>query len=135
MSHGVWPVFLVAVLLASAVFPLSGCSSEDEDVSNKLDSRLIALIDAEKRGETESFVQSRGFDLVDGSVMVSIKCVPGQLKAAVKAAARLGTVEVVADRAETMKALIPIASLTALAKEESISFIREPIKGKTTTDG
>jgi len=58
-----------------------------------------------------------------------------QLEAAVKAAGDLGNVEVIADITESVKALIPIASLTALAKEESIRFIREPIKGKTLEDG
>jgi len=58
-----------------------------------------------------------------------------RLEAAVKAAGDLGTVEVIADITESVKALIPIASLTALAKEESIRLIREPIKRKTLEDG
>ena len=150
-------VFLVAVLLAVAVLPLAGCGN-DEDVSDnsgstkvieelpptpdepktghpKLDSRLNSLVDAEKRGEAESFAQSRLIDLVDGSVRVEIKFVSGQLEAAVRAAADLGTVEVVADKMELVLALIPITSLYALAEEESVRFIRVPIKGVPQQDG
>ena len=134
--HRILAVLIIAMLMASAVFPLSGCGN-DEDLpptpdepktGNKLDSLLMALIDAKKRGEAESFAQSRLIDLVDGSVRVSIKCVPGQLEAAVKAAADFGTVEIVAETIESVRALIPITSFYALAEEESVRFIRVPVK-------
>jgi len=127
ISHGVLPVFLVVVLLASAVFPLSGCG----DVSDKLDTHLNSLVDAERRGEAESFAQLALIDLVDGSVRVAIECVSGQLDAAVEAAERFGTVEAIAYRAEKLQALIPITSLTTLAREESIQFISDPVKPAT----
>jgi hypothetical protein len=124
---GIFAVLAVAVLLASAVFSLSGCGN-DEDVSDKLDSRLNRLVDAEKRGEAELYARQHGIDLVDGSVRVEIKCEAGQLEAAVKAAANFGTVEIVAEKVGWVQALIPITSLTALTKEESIHFIRVPMK-------
>jgi hypothetical protein len=130
MSRSVWPMLLLAVLLASAVFPLSGCGT-GEDVRDKLDSRLLGLIDAEKRGEIESFARMAVFDLVDGSVRVLIDYVPGQLEAAVKAAERFGTVETIDYSAKKVQALIPVTSLTALAKEESIRFIRDPVESAT----
>ena len=120
------PLFLVVILLVVVSLSMLGCT--DKDVSDKIDSRLLGLIDAEKRGETESFAHMAGFELVDGSVRVSIECVPGQLETVVKAAGRFGTVEVIAKITERVKALIPIASLTALAKEESIRFIRDPVE-------
>jgi len=101
----------------------------------KLRLGLNQLIAAHERGEAEEWARSHGIDLIDGSVRVSIECVSGQLEAAVKAVTRLGTVEVIAERSEQIQALIPIASLTALAREGSISSIRVPIKGKTTSDG
>jgi len=106
MSRIVLPVLLVAVLLTAAVLPILGCSHNEVDIHDKLGSRLMALIDAEKRGEAESFAQSRLIDLVDGSVRVEIKVASGQLGAAVRAAADLGTVEVVADKMELVQALI-----------------------------
>ena len=127
MSCGVLPVFLVVVLLVSAVFPLSGCKT-DEATVNKLDSRLLGLIDAEKRGETESFARMAGFDLVDGAVSVGIESKSGQFEAMIKAVAKYGTIESVVESAEAVKALVPIASLTALAREESISCIRDPVE-------
>jgi len=123
-------LFLVVILLVVISFSTAGCRT-NEDIDDKLGSRLLALIDAEKRGETESFAQSRGIDLVDGSVRVSIKYVSGQLDVAVKVAERFGTVEIVAETIESVLALIPITSLTALAREESISRIREPEKVST----
>ena len=131
ISHGVWPVLLVVVLLVSAVFSLAGCGTNKEDSINKLDSRLMGLIDAEKKGEIESFAHIAGFELVDGSVRVSIECVSGQLDAAVKVAERFGTVEAIAYRAEHVQVLIPITSLTTLAEEESILFIRDIEKPET----
>ena len=127
MSGGVWPLLMVAVLLVSAVFPLSGCKT-DEATVNKLDSRLLGLIDAEKRGETESFARMAGFDLVDGAVSVGIESKSGQFEAMIKAVAKYGTIESVVESAEAVKALVPIASLTALAREESISCIRDPVE-------
>ena len=137
-------LFMVSILLVVSSFSTASCASnqnegenlpsiaeEPEKGSDKLDSRLLGLIDAEKRGETESFARMAGFDLVDGSVRVVIDYVSGQLDAAVKAAERFGTVEAIAYRAEKVQALIPITSLTALAREESISRIREPEKVST----
>jgi len=120
-------LFLVIMLLVVVSFSIAGCGT-NEDVRDKLDSRLNPLVDAEKRGETESFARMAGFDLVDGSVRVLIDYVPGQLEAAVKAAERFGTVETIDYSAKKVQALIPIASLTALAKEESIRFIRDPVE-------
>ena len=120
------PLFLVVILLVVVSLSMLGCT--DKDVSDKIDSRLLGLIDAEKRGETESFAHMAGFELVDGSVRVLIDYVPGQLEAAVKAAERFGTVETIDYSAKKVQALIPIASLTALAKEESIRFIRDPVE-------
>jgi hypothetical protein len=132
MLRSICALLLVIVLLASFAFPLAGCIGEDEDVpkkiDNKLDSQLNQLIEAEKRGEAELYAQQRGIDLVDGSARVSIESVPGRLDDVIKVAAEFGTVEIVAERAENVGALIPIASLTALAQEESIHLIRVPTK-------
>ena len=119
---------MVSVLLAAIVLPLSGCGNNDKSPYDALQPLLRQLVEAERRGETESFAQLRGLDLVDGSVRVEIEARPGQLEAAVKATADLGTVEIVAQRREELQALIPITSLTALAKERSIHFIRKPIR-------
>ena len=128
MSHRIWPVFLVAVLVASVLFPLSGCGSEDEDARHKLDSALTDLIDTEKRGEAESFAQSARIDLVDGAVEVVIESKPGQFEVAIKAAAKHGTVVGLTESVEHLSALVPITSLTALAREGSIRLIRLPEK-------
>jgi len=130
MSRSVWPMLLLAVLLVSAVFPLSGCGT-NEDVSDKLDSRLMGLIDAEKRGEIESFARMAGFDLVDGSVKIVVICKPGQCEKAMEIVSRVGTITSEADRYRKIGAFVPITSLTALAREESISKIRDIEKPET----
>ena len=128
MPHRILTVFLVSVLLVSAVFPLSGCGN-DEAARLKLDPVLRQLIDAERRGEAESLAQSASLiDLVDGAVDVAIYAEPGQLEAAVKAVAKYGTVEHVSETAELVGALVPIVRLTALARQKSIRNIRLPAR-------
>lgn len=99
----------------------------------KLDSFLNQLIDAEKRGEAESFSRQRNTELVDGKVRVQIEAELGQLDAAAKAAAAVGTVELIVKDFNHVQAVVPITSLTALANEESIRFIGNPIKSTPTT--
>ena len=124
MVRKAWHLLLVIVLLAAAVFPLSGCGSED--TTYKLDGILSSLVDAEGRGEAESLAQSASVDLVDGAVKVVIESRSGQLEAVEKAAAKYGTVVIVSERLELVAALIPIANLTALAREKGVLFIRQP---------
>jgi hypothetical protein len=120
-------LFLVTILLVVVSFSTAGCGT-NEDIDDKLDSRLLGLIDAEKRGETESFARMAGFKLVDGSVKVVVICEAGQCETATDIISRLGTITSEADRHGQIGAFIPIASLTTLAEEESICFIGVPVK-------
>jgi hypothetical protein len=127
MFYKAGPLFLVTILLVVISFLTAGCGT-GEDVSDKLDSHLNSLVDAERRGEAESFAQLARIDLVDGAVSVGIDSKPGQFEAMIEAVAKYGTIESVVESAEAVKALVPIASLTALAREESISCIRDPVE-------
>ena len=102
-------------------------------VNPKLDGDLYGLIEADKRGEAESFARQRGIELVDGKVRVEIMCDAGQLETAAKAASRFGTVEGTvrgtSSKIGLIEAFIPIISLSALSEDSSIRFIRVPIKG------
>jgi hypothetical protein len=93
----------------------------------KLESNLRKLILAESQEEAEAFARPRGIELVDGSVRVSIECVPGQVDAAAKIVGTLGTVEIISHRFNGIRALVPIASLNTLADEESIKNIQLPV--------
>ncbi|MFC2071991.1 hypothetical protein ACFLUU_04655 [Chloroflexota bacterium] len=96
----------------------------------KLSSHLWDLIEAEKQGEAESLAQSwgRGEDMVDGKVLVEIEASPGQLDAAANLTAAVGTIHIVSSRMNLVEAVVPITSLEALANQESIRFIRLPVR-------
>lgn len=95
----------------------------------KLDSALNQLIDAYNQGKAEEFARQRNIKLVDGKVRVEIRAVPGQLDVAANVSASVGTVELISRRSNGIQAVMPITSLTMLAEEESIGFIRDPIRG------
>jgi hypothetical protein len=128
MFRNTHTLFLIALFLASLLFPLIGCSSNDVEARKKLDSQLNQLIDAEKRGEAESFAQLQKIELVDGSVKVVIKCQPEQCEAAAKAVSRVGTITDEDFRWEEIVALVPITRLIGLAGKGSIRNIRLPRK-------
>ncbi len=132
----------IAILMVTIVnigflvlIPLACTSSRDvtdlppielpEKGNPKLDSLLNQLIQAEGRGEANSFAEQHGIKLVDGSVRVIIECVSGQLEAATKAATDTGaTVETSHDN--LLQVVAPISSLTTLTDAPSIRFIRLP---------
>ncbi len=95
----------------------------------KLDSALWGLIEAEKRGEAESYARQSGGDivLVDGNVEVEIVCVSDQLEAAAKAATSAGA-KVRLSYKNVLEALVPITSLEALANDKNIYVIRVPAR-------
>ncbi|MDP3947651.1 MAG: hypothetical protein Q8Q41_03105 [bacterium] len=99
----------------------------------KLGSALWQLIEAEKRGEAESFARQGDIKLVDGGVLVTMESVPGQVEAAAKAAINAGAQHLQAGSIGITKdwldAVVPITSLEALANEESIRFIALPVRG------
>ena len=103
-------------------------------VNPKLEGPLSALIEAEERGEAESFASTNPrIDLVDGKVVVNIVCAVDQVDAATEAASRFGgTVTVISSyhspNLRTLGALIPITSLIPLSEEPSIRIIRLPVK-------
>ena len=107
---------------------------EPEKGHPKLGGHLNQLISANERGEAEEFARSSGIDLVDGSVRVTIECVPGQVEAGAKEAAALGIVEIISRRFNGVQALVPITSLTALVEAESIRFVRLPLRPETEPD-
>ncbi|MFC1976841.1 hypothetical protein ACFLWS_01025 [Chloroflexota bacterium] len=92
----------------------------------KLRPILIELVEAYERGDVEAFASSRGIKLRNGSVLVTIESLPGQMdlakQAAINAGARLG-----AGHRNSQDIIIPIGNLTDLAEEESIRLIKLPI--------
>ncbi len=88
----------------------------------KLEYVLVQLILAEKRGETVSFAQQSGIELRDSSVLVDIKCVPGQAEVAAKAAISAGAT-LVTTSGDWTGGYVPITSLDTLANEKSIYWI------------
>ena len=93
----------------------------------KLRSHLDDLIIAHERGEAEEYARPRDIKLLDGGkVRVSIRCVPGQVKAAVEIADTLGTVELVSRRG-SVQVVVPLSSLALLAEAESIRSVELPI--------
>ena len=96
----------------------------------KLDSHLWDLISANERGQAEEHAQLKDIELVDGGVRVIIKCMPGQCEAAAEAASEGGATQV-RSREDSLKALVPITSLNALAEAGSIRSIRVPVRPVT----
>ena len=95
---------------------------------NDLDSTSNKLVDAQKRGEAESFAQKADIELVDGSVKVTIECVPGQFDAAIEVATKAGD-KLGLSYKNYLDAFVPITSLIELADADSIRLIRLPIRG------
>jgi len=108
----------------------SGLSSTEphsnlpEKGNPKLDSQLNQLVLAESQGQAASFAQKSNIELVDGKVRVIVECLPDQVDAAIEAAHALGTVETTYDN--LLQVVVPITSLSTLADEASIHFIRLP---------
>ena len=103
-----------------------------EKIYPKLSSMLDRLVEAEEQGEAEEFARPRGIELLYDdaglvSVRVLIQCSPEKVEEAAEVVGTYGTVGVVASR--SISAIVPIASLPALADEESIEQIRLPILG------
>lgn len=91
----------------------------------KLDSQLNQLVAAQAKGEVTAYAQKMNINLNDGRIRVVIECVPGQIEVASKAAVSSGAV-VETTYENLIQVLIPVANLTALAKNESIKFVRLP---------
>jgi len=131
---------LVVVFLLAGLLSIPGCISNNEEGEDlpplleepdkgnpNLDGHLNDLIRAEERGEAELFASRSGdIELVDGSVMVIIECLPGQVEVAAESVAAYGIVELTTRRG-LIQALVPITSLTALAEAEGIRRVRLPV--------
>ncbi|MFC1977655.1 hypothetical protein ACFLWS_05275 [Chloroflexota bacterium] len=91
----------------------------------KLRPILVDLVEAYENGDVEAFASSRGIKLRNGSVLVTIESLPGQMdvakQAAINAGARLG-----AGHRNSQDIIVPIGNLADLAEEESIRFIEWP---------
>ena len=90
-----------------------------EIVNVNLDSALNQLIIAERHGQAESFARQADIKLVDGTVLVTIEAVPGQVEVASKAAANVGAQHLqtgsIGSTKDWIDAVVPITSLEALA--------------------
>jgi hypothetical protein len=111
--------------LVSAILSVPGCNSEPVE-HPKLSSMLNKLVQAEWRGEAEEYARSRNIELLYDdaglvSVRVLIHCSPEKVEEAAEVVETYGTVGVVVSRG--VSAIVPIASLPALADEESIRSI------------
>jgi len=132
-------IYILFIILLIGLLSIPGCTSnqdganppeppvpeEPEERNPKLDSHLQDLILAERQGEAESFASRRDIELIDGSVRVTIECMPSQVEAAAEAATNAGAKQV-RSRKDLVQAVVPITSLTALAEAESIRFIELP---------
>ena len=94
---------------------------------SKLDSQLNQLIEAAKHGEQASFAQLHNIEIKNGNIRVVIECVPGRLEDVKKAAIDIGA-EVEATFEDLLQVSASMDSLTALAKDENIKFIRLPLQ-------
>ena len=119
-------LLLITLLLSFAVLSVQGCNSEPVE-HPKLTPSLNKLIQAEWRGEAEEFARPRDIELLyDDSGLVSVKvvieCLPEKVEEAADAAETYGTVGII--YRTFIQVVVPIASLPALADEESIRSIR-----------
>ena len=99
----------------------------------KLESQLNQLIQAEGLGEAASFAAQSNIELIGGSVRVIVESLPEQVEATTKAASALGVVET--SYGDLLQVLVPVASLTTLADEASVRFVRLPQYPVPGTEG
>ncbi|MFC1965476.1 hypothetical protein ACFLWI_00790 [Chloroflexota bacterium] len=136
-------IVMIVSIGALALIPLACAFGQDinnlppaelpEKGNPKLDSLLNQLTQAERRSEADSFAEQHDIKLVGESVRVIIKCVSGQLEEATKAVEGAGA-RVEASYDNLLQVVTPITSLTTLADEPSIRFIRlpqQPLPGTT----
>jgi len=98
-------------------------AAEEENARRKLRLGLNQLIDAHERGEAEEWARQSAIKLPGpDSVRVIIWCEPDQAEAVADIAGAFGDVELVGSRG-LVQAVVPIASLTALAEPGSIRYI------------
>ena len=124
-------LLLITLLLVFAILFMQGCNCEPAE-HPKLSSMLNKLVQAEWRGEAEDFARPRNIELLYDdaglvSVEVEIVCLPEKVEEAAEVVGTYGTLGVVASG--SMVAIVPIASLPALADEEIIRHIRLPDPG------
>lgn len=131
-------ISIVFSLILFSSYPNYACKptseTEGQDISQtelpekgnpKLDSQLNQLVRAETRGDAALFAEQSDIELIGSSVRVIIECVPGQLAVATEAATNAGA-NLETSHDDLLQAVVPISSLTTLANEESIHFIRLP---------
>ena len=104
-----------------------------EKGNSKLDSQLNQLIQAERLGDAASFAAQSSIELIDGSVRIIVESLPEQVDATTKAASALGVVET--SYGDLLQVLVPVASLTTLAYEASVRFVRLPQYPVPGTEG
>ncbi|MBI4295917.1 MAG: hypothetical protein HY667_02230 [Chloroflexi bacterium] len=121
----VWSLCLLAIGMMMSACAAPGPSGAAANERNpKLSSQLNDLVKAQNQGKAASFAQEQRIELVNARVRVIIESVPGQMEAARKAASAAGDVETSYDN--LLQVLAPVTSLTQLAEEPSIRFIRLP---------
>ena len=90
----------------------------------RLDSSLNRLAAAETSEQAIRLAQEGNIRLSDGNVRVIIEALPGQVDAAMQAAASIAVIET--SHGDSIQALVPISQLTALAESPGVRYVRTP---------
>lgn len=109
-------------------FQATPAPERPKDWNPNLDSGLNQLIEAQKRGEADTFAQQAKIDLVNGSVRVTIFCASGQAEAVAKAATEAGAKQLCIRSGNRITAEVPITSLTTIANMDSVTSIELPVQ-------
>lgn len=121
----------ILVALIIVLIPILACNSGKEIADSKIDPLLVNLIQAEKRGEAESFAGQNHLNLKNNQVATTITPALGQAETAVKALIEAGG-ELASDykNQPVFDAWVPITKLEVLANEKSIISIGVPEPGE-----
>jgi len=105
-------LFLFVFFSTLLLFP--GCNPDETDVSHKFDSALNQLLEADERGEAETFAYTHGIEMIDGSVRIIISNESEQFEEFLIVVTEYGEVEVV------------VKTVTYPGGEDVIRGIRQP---------
>lgn len=128
------PLKRILLLIAIIVLfvPMLACNTNKEIKNPKLDSVLVQLIQAQKRGEAESFAVQHVIRLDDGKVFVTIWPVSGQGEVVASAIVDNGG-EITADyKKQIFDAWVPITQLESLANNKSTWKIEQANPGEAS---